>query len=198
MYVELTLIALSLAIDAFAVSVSKGLSSKENIAKVALSCGIWFGLFQGMMPIIGWVLGQSISNYIEAFSKPLGCLLLLLISFNMFRGARKEDEGQNINPQICENAIMFDLNEKKNTDLSSKYMFPAAIATSIDALVVGFSFSTMQTNINIAALIIGIITFILSFIGAFLGKKIGDRYEKKATYAGSIVLALIAIKILIF
>ena len=155
MIVELLLISVSLAMDAFAVSIGKGLSTRKNTLKVALLCGIWFGAFQTIMPLIGYALGSAVSEIITQYSGIVALILLAIVGANMIREAIKNDD------------------EDVSSSLDAKEMFILAIATSIDALVVGVSYVAMGANIVVASIIIGVVTFIICFCGAFLGNKIG-------------------------
>ena len=180
MIVELLLISVSLAMDAFAVSIGKGLSTRKNTLKVALLCGVWFGAFQTIMPLIGYALGSAVSEIISQYSGIVALILLAIVGANMIREAVKNDD------------------EEVSSSLDAKEMLVLAIATSIDALVVGVSYVAMGANIVVASVIIGIVTFVICFFGAFLGNKIGTAFEKPAAIAGGVVLILIGLKICFF
>ena len=177
-FLMILLIAVSLAMDAFAVSISNGVSVKGFGKGHAVKQGIYFGGFQCMMPILGWVLGSSVRTYIEAVDHWVAFILLGIIGFNMIRESLHGDECE-----IC-------------PDFSLRSMFMLAIATSIDALAIGVSFAFLQIDILPAASIIGITTFILSMIGLRIGNIFGCRYKSKAEFAGGVVLIIIGIKIL--
>lgn len=174
------LIAVSLAMDAFAVSISNGVSVKSFGKGHAVKQGIYFGGFQFMMPVIGWVLGSSVKSYIEAVDHWIAFGLLAVIGFNMIRESLSEDD-----------------EEEGTTELSVKVLVLQAIATSIDALAVGISFAVLSVNIIHAAAIIGIVAFCFGVAGGVLGKKIGGLLQNKAELAGGVVLILIGGKILI-
>ena len=179
---ELLLLAVGLSMDAFAVSVCKGLSMKKPCMKGPLLCGVWFGGFQALMPLLGFFLGALFANAIEAFDHWVAFGLLAIIGVNMLREAfGKEDEEE----EACE-------------DFSVKTMFVMAVATSIDALAVGISLA-MAGNVNIfvAVILIGLTTFLLSAIGVRVGNVFGSKYEKKAEAAGGIILLLLGVKILL-
>ena len=180
---ELLLLAVGLSMDAFAVSVCKGLAMKKATLKAELTCGIWFGGFQALMPTIGFFLGALFADAIKAFDHWVAFILLAIIGVNMLKEAfdKEEDCG-------CED----------NADMSVKTMFIMAVATSIDALAVGISLA-MAGNVNIwmAAIFIGICTCILSAIGVKIGNVFGNRYEKKAQMAGGVILILLGLKILL-
>ena len=175
---ELLLIGIGLSMDAFAVSIGKGLSTKCLKPRHYLSVGLWFGGFQALMPIAGFLLGVSFASLVESFDHWIAFVLLGIIGFNMIRESLHSD-----NCEIC-------------PDFSLRSMFMLAIATSIDALAVGISFAFLQIDILPAASIIGITTFILSMIGLRIGNIFGCRYKSKAEFAGGVVLIIIGIKIL--
>ena len=178
--IELLLIALGLSMDAFAVSVGKGLSVQKINPRHSLSVGVWFGGFQALMPLIGYFLGVSFASLVESFDHWIAFILLGIIGFNMIREALSNDE--------CEAA---------HPDFSARTMLMMAIATSIDALAVGVSFAFLHIDIWSAASIIGVTTFILSIVGLRIGNIFGCRYKSKAEFAGGAILMIMGIKILI-
>ena len=180
-FVELLLIAIGLSMDAFSVSICKGLTTKRFSWRMALVCGLWFGLFQALMPIIGYFLGAQFQEMIEAYDHWIAFGLLFLIGANMIREAvwGKKEEGEN------------------NGSLDFKTMFLLAIATSIDALAVGVSFACIQVKLWSSVLIIGLTTFLFSVLGVKIGNVFGSRYEKSAGIIGGIILILIGLKILL-
>ena len=179
---ELLLLAVGLSMDAFAVSICKGLSMKKATLKAGAICGAWFGGFQALMPLIGYFLGTMFAGAIEAFDHWVAFGLLAIIGINMLKEAFEKGCD-------CEN---------HDADLSVKTMFVMAVATSIDALAVGISLA-MAGNVNIVAavLLIGVITFAMSTVGVKIGNVFGSRFEKKAQAAGGIILILLGIKILL-
>ncbi len=176
-------LGIGLSMDAFAVSVCKGLGMKKANAKGMILCGIWFGGFQALMPLIGYLLGSLFATAIEAVDHWIAFGLLVLIGLNMLKEAFEEKECCD-----CEN----------NADFSFKTMLTMAVATSIDALAVGISLA-MAGNVNIwlAVCLIGVTTFILSAIGVKIGSVFGDKFEKKAQIAGGVILILLGLKILL-
>ena len=182
---ELLLLAVGVSMDAFAVSVCKGLAMKKVTLKAEMTCGLWFGGFQALMPTIGFFLGTLFADAIEAVDHWVAFVLLAIIGANMLKEAFGSEEG-------C------DCCDEKNADLSFKTMFVMAVATSIDALAVGISLA-MAGNVNIwlAALFIGICTCTLSAAGVKIGNVFGSRYEKKAQIAGGVILILLGLKILL-
>ena len=176
---ELLLIGVGLSMDAFAVSIGKGLSVQRITPRHYLSVGLWFGGFQALMPIVGYFLGISFASLVENFDHWIAFVLLGIIGINMIRESRDIDEDCNACP-----------------DFSIRSMFMLAIATSIDALAIGISFAFLQVKIWSSASIIGITTFILSMIGLRIGNIFGCRYKSKAEFAGGVVLIIIGIKIL--
>ena len=180
-FFELFLLAVGLSMDAFAVSICKGLSMSKARLKESAICGAWFGGFQGLMPLIGFFLGTLFADAIVSFDHWVAFGLLAIIGINMLKEAfSKEEEG------CC------------GCDLSFKTMLIMAVATSIDALAVGISLA-MAGNVNIwvAVILIGITTFILSGIGVKIGNVFGSKFEKKAQIAGGCILILLGLKILL-
>ena len=180
--IELLLLAIGLSMDAFAVSICKGLAVKKAGLREMGTCGVWFGGFQALMPLIGFFLGALFYNAISAFDHWIACGLLVIIGGNMLKEALSKEEE-------CENC---------NCDMSVKTMFVMAIATSIDALAVGISLAmTGGVNIWLAVLLIGVVTCVLSAIGVKIGNVFGSRFEKKAEIAGGVILILLGLKILL-
>ncbi len=176
---ELFILAVGLSMDAFAVSVCKGLSVRRGSMKQALTVGIWFGGFQALMPFLGYLLGITFSSLITNVDHWIAFVLLAFIGFNMIREARSEEENES------------------NDRFDFKTMLPIAVATSIDALAVGVTFAFLQVNIVPAVSFIGCITFILSAIGLKAGNIIGAKNRSRAEFAGGLVLILMGIKILL-
>ena len=178
--IELILLAVGLSMDAFAVSVCKGLSMQKAGLKEGAICGAWFGGFQALMPLIGFFLGTLFAEAIEAFDHWIAFGLLALIGINMLREAFGGEE-----EACCD-------------DLSFKKMFVMAVATSIDALAVGISLAMAgNVNIYIAILLIGVVTFTLSAVGVKIGNIFGSRFHQPAQIAGGVILILLGIKILL-
>lgn len=178
-FIEILLIGVGLSMDAFAVSICKGLSTRKLEFKHALICGGYFGFFQGLMPLIGYVLGVQFKDKIESIDHWIAFILLALIGINMIKEAFGEED------------------EECNPDFSFKAMLPLAIATSIDALAVGVTFAFLNVNIFSAIIIIAITTFLISMIGVKIGHVFGSRYKSKAETVGGIILILMGIKILL-
>ena len=175
---ELFIIAVGLSMDAFAVSICKGLASKKMRWDGALACGLYFGGFQALMPTIGYFVGSRFYTYIERFDHWIAFVLLALIGVNMLREAFSEEE-------------------QVDASFAVKGMLVLAVATSIDALAVGVSLACLQTNIAAAAAVIGVTTFVFSFAGVRIGNVFGTKYRKKAVIAGGVILIGIGLKILI-
>ena len=179
---ELILLAVGLSMDACAVSICKGLSMKKAGIREGAICGVWFGGFQALMPLIGFFLGTLFAEAIEKFDHWVAFGLLAVIGINMLKEAFEKKE--------CENCGCDDLSPKK--------MFVMAIATSIDALAVGVSLAMAgDVNIYLAVLLIGVVTFTLSAVGVKVGNVFGSRFEKKAQIAGGVILILLGLKILL-
>ena len=179
--IELFILAVGLSMDAFAVSVCKGLAMKKAPAKAFVLCRAWFGGFQALMPLIGFFLGTLFIDAISAIDHWIAFALLALIGVNMLREALGKDEG-----------------EQTDADLSVRTMFVMAVATSIDALAVGISLAMAGVgNIYLAVLLIGATTFVLSAVGVKVGSVFGSKYEKKAEIVGGVILILLGVKILL-
>lgn len=182
--VELFLIAVGLSMDAFAVSVCKGLGMKRINFKVAVVLALFFGGFQALMPVIGWALGSQFLWLISPIDHWIAFILLAIIGGKMLWEAFHDDEDDS---DDSSDANIIDLGE---------YLM-LAIATSIDALAMGISFAALSVNIVAAASFIGVITFVLTLAGVAVGHFFGARYEKPATIVGGVVLILIGLKVLL-
>lgn len=177
---ELFLIAVGLSMDAFAVSVCKGLSTVSIKPKHYLCVGLWFGGFQALMPTVGYLLGSTFESYINKFDHWVAFALLAVIGGNMIKEARESD-GENVDDSFA-----------------AKTMLVMAVATSIDALAVGITFALLpDVNILAAVGFIGVTTFILSAVGLKVGNIFGLKYKSKAELAGGVILILLGLKILL-
>ena len=176
---ELIVIAAGLSMDAFAVSICKGLSVRRLRPRHNIICGVYFGGFQALMPVAGWLLGRQFESLIKSIDHWIAFALLVLIGANMIREAVKNEE------------------ENLNDSFSPKTMLPLAVATSIDALAVGVTFAFLDVAIIPAVSIIGVTTFIFSVAGVKIGNVFGAKYKSKAELVGGIVLVAMGIKILI-
>ena len=177
--IELFLIAVGLSMDAFAVSVCKGLAMPKCTFKKAAIVGLWFGGFQALMPAIGYILGAQFQEAIASIDHWIAFVLLALIGGNMIHEALDNDE------------------EEADASLDVKTMFLLAVATSIDALAIGITFAFLKVNIIPAGWFIGIVTFIISFAGVKIGNVFGARYKNKAEIVGGVILILLGLKILL-
>lgn len=175
---ELLLLAVGLSMDAFAVSIAKGITVGRARVGPAFAAGVWFGAFQALMPLLGYFLGRSFATVIGAWDHWVAWMLLTLIGGNMVREALFGDE------------------EHLSADFSSKAMLPLAIATSIDALAVGVSFACLDMSVWMPVVVIGITTMAFSVAGVCLGNVFGLRFGSKAGLVGGIVLMLIGLNIL--
>lgn len=173
---ELFLIAVGLSMDAFAVSVCKGLATKQVGASNMLCIGLWFGVFQALMPLIGYFLGLNFQSMIESVDHWIAFLLLAAIGVGMIVESRKM--------------------EQEDACYGAKAMFPLAVATSIDALAVGISFAVLDVDIVFSVVSIGVCTFFISASGLKIGSVFGSKFKSKAEVAGGIILILIGLKIL--
>ena len=178
-FIELIILSIGLAMDAFAVAICKGLSMSKMNWKKAFIIGLYFGGFQALMPLVGYLLGINFQEKITSIDHWIAFLLLGIIGINMIKEAISKDS------------------EKQNDSIKFKDMLILAVATSIDALAVGITFAFLKVNILLAISLIGIITFIISVFGVKIGNLFGDKYEKKAEFAGGIILILLGIKILL-
>lgn len=179
--ITIFLIALGLAMDAFAVAVASGVSAKCLLVRDSLKMAIYFGAFQAIMPIVGWATGLSFQQYIDAYDHWLAFVLLA------FLGAKMIYESFKLEEDCSENLCNFD----------SSRLFVLAIATSIDALGVGLSFSLLNVTVFMPAIVIGLVTFVLCVVGVWLGNKVGHLFEGKIEIFGGLILVFIAFKILL-
>ena len=176
---ELLILAVGLAMDAFAVAVCKGLSLRTLKLQQALLVGVWFGLFQALMPALGWLLGSAFSGLVQSVDHWVAFVLLSIIGGNMIReGLQGDDEN-------CDPSLSFGV------------MLLLAVATSIDALAVGITFAFLNVSILLAVALIGVVTFTISAVGVKMGNLFGARYKSKAEFFGGAVLILIGLKILL-
>lgn len=174
------LIAVSLAMDAFAVSAATGVSMPDFRLKHAVTMGVWFGAFQCAMPLAGWLLGTGVSGYISAIDHFVAFGLLAFIGGRMVWHSFSPD------------------GEEACADLSPRRLLVLAVATSIDALAVGVSMAFMpEVNVPLACVVIGVVAFALSVVGGLLGKRLGDLLQKRAELIGGLVLIGIGVKILV-
>lgn len=184
LFVELFLLGVGLSMDAFAVSVCKGLGMRKLDKKQALIIGLYFGGFQALMPLIGWLLGSQFQQYITRIDHWIAFILLGFIGGKMMVEAVREwNEEETV--------------EVMDAPIDHKNMFVLAVATSIDALAVGITFAFLNTPIIEAITIIGITTMVLSIIGVIVGNFFGSRYKSKAEFIGGLILVLLGLKILL-
>ena len=181
-FVELLLLSVGLAMDAFAVSVCKGLNMKRINYRHGFIIALFFGIFQAGMPVIGWLLGVQFQQYINEFDHWIAFVLLGFIGGKMIYEAVKGDD---------------DEGASSDGSLDIKELFVLSVATSIDALAVGVTFAFLDVNIWLSVSCIGIITLLLSFIGIIIGNNFGAKYKSRAELAGGIILVLIGVKILV-
>ncbi len=176
---SLFLIAVGLSMDAFAVSVCKGLATPKYKLKYSMICGAWFGGFQALMPAVGYLLGVNFKKYITAIDHWIAFVLLALIGFNMIREALKNDD------------------EGADPSFTAKSMSLLAVATSIDALAIGITFAFLDVNIVAAVLFIGVCTFVISAAGVKIGSAFGTRFKSKAEIVGGAILIILGLRILV-
>lgn len=178
-FLELFILAVGLAMDAFAVSICKGLSIRTLKLKHCLVVGLWFGAFQALMPTLGYFLGSTFAQLVQALDHWIAFVLLLIIGGNMIREALSGED------------------EEVSPSLAAGGMFLLAVATSIDALAVGVTFAFLKVNIWAAVSLIGVCTFVISAAGVKIGNVFGARFKSKAELFGGVVLVLIGCKILV-
>lgn len=176
---EVLLISIGLAMDAFAVSVCKGLSMKKMNWKKAIIIGLYFGIFQALMPVLGYFLGTTFDHFITSIDHWIALILLAGIGINMIKEAFTQDS------------------ENCNDKIDAKTMVILSIATSIDALAVGITFACLRVKIILPSILIGLITFTLSIIGVKIGNRFGNKYQSRAEFSGGLILILLGIKILL-
>lgn len=176
--IELLILAVALSMDAFAVSVGLGAKHKHSTLSLALMSAVYFGLFQGLMPLIGYLGGRGVLGWVESYASWIAFLLLLLIGIKMIY----ESFAEGIEEDIVK--------------VTHRVMLMLAIATSIDAMAAGFTFTILAVNPFIACLIIGVVTFLFSWLGVRIGTRSGTWLESKAEFLGGVTLILIGIKIL--
>ncbi|BCJ98850.1 manganese efflux pump MntP [Anaerocolumna chitinilytica] len=184
---ELLILSVGLAMDAFAVAVCKGLSIKKISVKHPVIVGLYFGIFQAVMPLIGYFLGKQFSDKISAIDHWVAFILLGIIGINMIRGSIKEEDEE----AECENCKDVD------NSLKVKEMLILSVATSIDALAVGITFAFLKVNILAATSFIGVVTFLISAAGVYIGNIFGGKLKSKAEMAGGIILVCLGTKILL-
>ena len=178
-FIEILLIGVGLSMDAFAVSIGKGLSLRRINWRHVLSVALWFGGFQALMPLVGYLLGTTFAEIVSDFDHWVAFFLLGIIGFNMIRDSFAKDD------------------DEHDDNFSLKVMFMLAVATSIDALAVGVSFAFLHVDIIKAVVCIGVITGLLSAVGLKIGNVFGMKYKSKAEFTGGIVLVLMGVKILV-
>ena len=178
-FIEIIITSIGLAMDAFATAICKGLAIKKINLKKCIIVGLYFGIFQGIMPILGYMLGYSFESIIKSIDHWLVLILLLIIGINMIKESLSNNE------------------ESSNDKIDVKNMLPLALATSIDALAVGITFAFLKVNIIKSSIIIAVITMLLTLLGVIIGNKFGKKYKHKAQFVGGFILIFIGIKIFI-
>ncbi len=177
---EVLILAFALSMDAFAVSIGLGIKNKQNLKIMALKAGLFFGIFQALMPFLGFLGGIGLKEYIQDYDKIIAFILLLLIGSKMLYEAFNENV------------------EEEISQVTNKILLTLAIATSLDAMAAGYSLHLFSVNIYLSLFIIGFTTFVISYIGVYVGSRGGEKYESKAEILGGVVLILIGFKILLF
>lgn len=177
--IEITLIGIGLAMDAFAASICKGLSLKRITLNNILIIALYFSIFQSIMPLLGYILGTNFNNFLLIINHLISFTILTMIGLNMIIESLSKQE------------------KEISSIINFKTMIPLSFATSIDAFTVGITFALLKTNIILSIIIIGIITLLLTFIGVILGNKFGTKYKRHSEFLGGLILIIIAIKTII-
>ena len=197
-FVELFLIGVGLSMDAFAVSICKGLGMKKIDYRYALVIAAFFGGFQALMPLAGWALGSQFERFITPIDHWIAFVLLAFIGGKMLldavRGGEAEAEAEG---SAAGEAAGEGTEKGGRTKIDYKELLMLAVATSIDALAVGITFAFLGVNIWVAIAVIGVTTFVISFFGVVAGNQFGSRFEKTAAIVGGVVLILIGLKVLL-
>lgn len=182
---EIFLIGIGLSMDAFAVAICKGLSMQKVDLRYTVWIALYFGVFQAAMPLTGWLLGSQFAHHVTRFAPWIAFILLALIGGNMIRESLSKDEEE--------------AEREERLTVDHKELIMLAVATSIDALAVGVSFSMVEISISIGAavILIGCTTSVISLAGVFIGNAFGAKYEKRAEFVGGAILILIGLKILL-
>ena len=183
-FLEIFLVGIGLSMDAFAAAVCKGLAMPKVNKKQTLLIGLYFGAFQAAMPLAGWLLGSQFAGHVTKMAPWIACILLAWIGGGMIRESLTKEEQED---------------EPEAAELRHKELFMLAVATSIDALAVGVSFSMVELSVSIglAVALIGCTTFVISLAGVYVGNVFGARYKNKAEFVGGAILILIGVKILL-
>ncbi|GAA0713666.1 manganese efflux pump MntP family protein [Paraclostridium ghonii] len=190
--ISILLMSFALAMDAFAVSITKGMTMKNITIKLAFKIAFFFGLFQGVMPLIGWALGISFEGYIKAFDHWIALILLSFLGIKMIYESIKGEPEDEVALDITQDNMQSDLDD---SDIKIKDLIILSIATSIDALAVGVSFAFLNISIIPVVSAIAIITFIVCFVGVLIGKQIGPMLKNYAEIIGGVILILIGLNI---
>lgn len=185
-FFNLISIGIGLSMDAFAVSICKGLCQRKMSWKSAIKIGLYFGFFQGFMPLLGYFLGSQFAGLIASISNWIAFLLLAFIGGHMIKESREIKQVEEVECDI-----------NGEIKLGVKNMLILSIATSIDALAVGISFALLNINIYSAVISIAVITFLFSILGVFIGFKFGSKYKSKSEVLGGVILIVIGLKILL-
>lgn len=195
---SIILIAFGLSMDAFAVSITNGITIKDLKSSHVLKIGVYFGGFQALMPVIGWAVGSQFKDYIVSIDHWIAFGLLAVIGIKMIREAldHREDSSENGKDSLEEAAISKQDSVDEENQLSTGRLLMLAVATSIDALAVGVSFAFLSVSILGASAVIGLITFFVCVAGVLIGRRFGSLLKQKAEIAGGVILVLIGAKIL--
>ena len=192
--IALLLLAIALSMDAFAVAIGLGAKHRQDTTKIAVMAGVYFGVFQGLMPLIGYLGGRSILGFIANWAPWIACIILVGLGGKMLYEALSDDNDDDGEP----NSDALDIANQNELPITQKTMTTLAIATSIDAMAAGFTLNLIPVNPYLACAIIAFVTGVFSFFGVFLGKQSGTWLESKAEIFGGLVLIGIGLKMVLF
>lgn len=195
--IALLLLAIALSMDAFAVAIGLGAKHRQNTPKIAIMAGIYFGLFQGLMPLIGYLGGRSILGFIANWAPWIACIILIGLGGKMLYEALSSDDENEASENAMPHNDALAIANDANIAITHKTMTTLAIATSIDAMAAGFTLNLLSFNPFLSCLTIALVTGIFSFMGVFLGRKSGTWLESKAEIFGGLVLIGIGIKMVL-
>lgn len=200
-FLAIFMTGIGLSMDAVAVAIAKGMTIKERVLENAIKIALFFGVFQALMPLLGWFAGRYFEGYIKSFDHWIAFILLGTIGGKMIyesiKGMKERKEIKDEIKRELENEVSADISRDEDDEISNKKLIILAIATSIDALAVGVSFAFLSVNIIPAVIIIGLTTFVLCICAVLIGKKLGTVLQKYAEIVGGIILIIIGLNILI-
>ena len=195
--IALLLLAIALSMDAFAVAIGLGAKHRQDTTKIAVMAGVYFGVFQGLMPLIGYLGGRSILGFIANWAPWIACIILVGLGGKMLYEALSSDDEDATSQETTPHNVALDIANDANVAITHTTMTTLAIATSIDAMAAGFTLNLIPVNPYVSCAVIAVVTGIFSFIGVFMGKQSGTWLESKAEIFGGLVLIGIGIKMVL-